>query len=58
MLIEFIIEETSAGERIDKYLSETIPDMSRAYIQKLIKDGQITVNQEIVKSNYKMNAGD
>ncbi len=57
MSIEFIIDE-SAGERIDKYLSDSIPDMSRAYIQKLIKDGQITVNQKTIKSNYKLNAGD
>lgn len=58
MSIEFIIEEASAGERIDKFLSDNIPDMSRAYIQKLIKDGQITVNHKTMKSNYKLNADD
>lgn len=58
MSIEFIIEEASAGERIDKFLSDTIPDMSRAYIQKLIKDEQITVNHKTIKSNYKLNVGD
>lgn len=58
MSIEFVIEEKYAGERIDKFLSESVPDLSRSYIQKLIKDGQVTVNNKIVKSNYKMNAGD
>ena len=58
MSIEFIIEEASTGERIDKFLSDTIPDMSRAYIQKLIKDEQITVNHKTIKSNYKLNVGD
>ena len=58
MSIEFIIEEASAGERIDRFLSDSIPDMSRAYIQKLIKDGQITVNQKDIKSNYKLSVGD
>ena len=58
MSIEFLIEDASAGERIDKFLSDSIPDMSRAYIQKLIKDGQITVNQKAVKPNYKLNAGE
>lgn len=58
MSIEFMIEDKSAGERIDKFLSEALPDLSRSYIQKLIKDGQITVNQKVVKANYKMNAGD
>lgn len=58
MSIEFVIEEKSMGERIDKFLSDSLPDLSRSYIQKLIKDGQVTVNNKIVKANYKMNAGD
>lgn len=58
MSIEFKIEEPLAGERIDKFLSDSLPDVSRSYIQKLIKDGQVTVNQKTVKSNYKLNAGD
>lgn len=58
MSIEFKIEEALAGERIDKFLSDSLPDVSRSYIQKLIKDGQVTVNQKTVKSNYKLNAGD
>ena len=57
MSIEFRIEEAIAGERIDKFLSDSLPDVSRSYIQKLIKDGQVTVNQKTVKSNYKLNAG-
>lgn len=58
MSIEFVIEEKSVGERIDKFLSDSLPHLSRSYIQKLIKDGQVTVNQKNVKANYKMNAGD
>lgn len=58
MSIEFRVEEALAGERIDKFLSDSLPDVSRSYIQKLIKDGQVTVNQKAVKSNYKLNAGD
>ena len=56
--MHFLIEEEQAGERIDKFLSEALPDLSRSYIQKLIKDGQVTVNQNIIKANYKLNAGD
>lgn len=58
MSIEFVIEEASSGERIDKFLSDSLPDVSRSYIQKLIKDGQVTVNQKIVKANYKLVTGD
>lgn len=58
MAMHFFIEEEQAGERIDKFLSEALPDLSRSYIQKLIKEEQVTVNQKIVKANYKLNTGD
>ena len=37
MTREFDILDVDAGTRIDKYLSEELPDISRSYIQKLIK---------------------
>ncbi|MDE7366726.1 MAG: RluA family pseudouridine synthase [Lachnospiraceae bacterium] len=44
--------------RIDKYLSDMLPDISRSYIQKLLADGNILVNDTMVKSNYKLGTGD
>lgn len=52
------IIESDAGSRIDKFLSEELSDVSRSYIQKLIKDGQVTVNGKPVKANYKLNQED
>lgn len=46
------------GVRIDKCLSEILTDYSRAYIQKLMEDGNISVNSKTVKSNYKLKLGD
>lgn len=46
------------GIRIDKCLSEILNDYSRAYIQKLLDEGNITVNSKVVKSNYKLRAED
>lgn len=46
------------GERIDRFLSENLENLSRSYIQKLLKDGMISVNQKKVKPNYKLNAQD
>lgn len=46
------------GVRIDKCLSELLSDYSRAYIQKLLDDGNITVGKRSVKSNYKLKSGD
>lgn len=58
MGLQFVVEEEQSGERIDKFLSETLPELSRSYIQKLIKDNQVTANEKVVKANYKLNAGD
>ena len=45
--------------RIDKYLSELDSiDLTRAKIQKLIKTGNITVNDKEVKESYKINLED
>ncbi len=58
MSITFVIDEEQSGIRIDKFLAETMPDLSRSYIQKLIKEGQVMVNQVPQKANYKIGAGD
>ncbi|MBQ8803533.1 MAG: RluA family pseudouridine synthase [Tyzzerella sp.] len=58
MTRQFDILEEQAGTRIDKFLSEALPEISRSYIQKLIKEEQITVNGKAVKSNYKLGSGD
>lgn len=47
-----------SGERIDKFLDGRMDDLSRSYIQKLIKEKQILANEKPVKSNYKVSAGD
>ena len=52
----FTIEK--GGERIDKYLSEQLEDMTRSHIQKLIKENMVRVNRMTVKSNFKLSASD
>ena len=48
------IVENEEGKRIDRYLAEQMPDMSRSYIQKIIKDGLVTVSEKPVKANYRL----
>ena len=50
--------QSGAGQRIDKYLSEQLADLTRSYLQKLLKDGGVTVNGKTVKSNYKLSEND
>ncbi|KPU43991.1 ribosomal large subunit pseudouridine synthase D [Oxobacter pfennigii] len=52
-----LIADTS-GIRIDLYLSKSMEDVTRSYIQKLIEDKKVLVNQKTVKSNYKINEND
>lgn len=54
----WIIDETGQNERLDKYLSSQANDWSRTQIQQWMKDGDLTVNGDSVKSNYKCKLGD
>lgn len=58
MIQEIDVLESQAGIRIDKFLSDELPELSRSYIQKLIKEEEITVNRKKIKANYKVNEND
>ena len=51
-------DETYMDERLDKFLSAMLPDQSRSYLQKIIKDGNVLVNGEPKKSSYRLEDGD
>jgi len=46
------------GIRLDKYLCQQLPELSRAQVQRLIADGRVKVNHRTHKSSYKLNAGE
>ena len=52
------VTEEGAGGRIDRYLSETLEEMTRSYLQKLVKEGAVTVNGKCVKASYIVETGD
>lgn len=50
-----IITVTEGAQvRIDKYLAEAMPEVSRSFIQKLLKDGKVLVDGKTEKANYKL----
>lgn len=55
-LLAWIAEESKT--RIDKFIAEQLPDVSRSQVQLWIGDGKVLVNGQVVKSNYKLNIGD
>ncbi|RMD59570.1 RluA family pseudouridine synthase [Candidatus Parcubacteria bacterium] len=56
----FVVNSQQAGERLDKFLAQYFKaeSLSRAKIQKLIKAGQITVNNKPTSAHYQLKAGD
>ena len=54
----FEITEDLEDERIDKCISSLLDSLSRSYIQKLIKEGQVLVNDRSVKGSYRVKASD
>lgn len=57
-MFRFTITEELEDERIDKCVNQLIDGLSRSYIQKLIKDGNLTVNGQVVKGSYKVSCDD
>ena len=51
------VDENNINKRIDKYLSENT-EYSRSTIQKMIDNGNITVNNKPTKSSYKLELND
>ncbi len=47
-------DEAYMDERLDKFLSAVLPDQSRSYLQKIIKDGSVLVNGKAQKASYRM----
>ena len=47
-----------SGIRLDKFLADTISELSRSQIQKYIKSGEIKVNGEIQPAKYRLNIND
>jgi len=52
----FVVDKP--GVRLDKYVGEKCPELSRTYAQKLIGGGYITVNDRVAKAGLKLNIGD
>ncbi len=54
----FVVNEESSGERIDKIVSLICDGLSRSAAQKLIDEGNVTVNSLVITKNYKVKVYD
>jgi len=55
---QLIIEKTLPSERLDIYLRDKFPAVSRGAIQRLIEEGHIRVDGRIVKATHSPRAGE
>ena len=58
MTKRFKITADEADERLDKYITVKLPELSRSHTQKLIVEGNIKVNGRVVKPSHKTVIGD
>lgn len=56
--VVFEIVPEMEDERIDKCISNYMETLSRSYIQKVIKEGNVFVNELPVRANYRVKADD
>jgi 23S rRNA pseudouridine1911/1915/1917 synthase len=57
--IKLIVENIEDGIRLDLYISKELNDISRSYVQKLIQQGKVRVNDKVIDSKkYKINEND
>ena len=52
------VKKENDNNRIDKFINDRMADVSRSYIQKLIKDNRVTVDLKPVKANYRVKEGE
>ena len=57
-MTELRIEDDETNLRLDVFLAERLPNISRAHIQRLIGTHAVTINGAAGKSSYRTRAGD
>ncbi|MHB8709723.1 MAG: RluA family pseudouridine synthase [Desulfuromonadales bacterium] len=50
--------QESAGERLDRFLAEQLPELTRSQIKRLIDDGQVSIAGVAVKAGLKLRGGE
>lgn len=57
-LKEYTVSEEQIGLRLDVFLTECLKDKSRSYVQGLIDENNVKINNQYKKSNYKLKSYD
>lgn len=52
-----VLTPTQDGQRLDAFLADSLPDLSRTRAQRLIADGRVTVDGERARASHRLSAG-
>ncbi|GIX05648.1 MAG: pseudouridine synthase [Candidatus Poribacteria bacterium] len=55
---EIPVGPAEAGQRLDRFLAERLPEVSRSAVQRWIREGHVRVNDKPVRPRYLLRAGD
>ncbi|MCA9833518.1 MAG: RluA family pseudouridine synthase [Thermomicrobiales bacterium] len=56
-LIELFPQREHLGLRLDKYVADELPELSRTYLQQLISDGSVLVDGLVRRTSFKITPG-
>ena len=48
-MIRLVSDDTAKGQRVDQWLAKNCPEMSRSRLQALIREGQLKINQLVIR---------
>ncbi len=58
-VIELIVGATEVGERLDTFVADQVPGLTRAQVKRLVEEGDVLVNDAAAaKAGVKLRAGD
>lgn len=57
-MFQYHVDEASAGQRLDKFLSLQLPDLSRTRVKEVIDSGGASVNGAVAKPSLTLRTGD
>ncbi len=53
-----LVSQNDVGERIDRFISENVEDLTRSAVQSIIENGGVSVGSKVIKKNYKLRVSD
>ena len=54
----FTVDASAAGARLDRWLAERVPELSRARVQTLIDEGRVRVDGRARKASHRVGSGE